>query len=159
MIGRSKFNVGQDKTDRSYDNIVFDSAVEMKFYKEFILPMVKTGEITHFERQKTYELQPSFLHHGKPIHAIKYRADFYIEYSNGKSTVIDIKGYPDNVAKIKKKMFHYKYPSIDYQWIGYSKSLGGWKTYEAIQEGRKIKNRERKKRKMEKKEKNSEKDK
>lgn len=137
MIGRSKFNVGKDKTDRTYDGIVFDSVVEMKYYRDVILPKTQSGEITYFERQKRYELQPSYVYQGKKIRPIDYKADFYIEYKNGNIVVIDIKGCPDSVAKLKRKMFSYKYPLIDYQWVGYSKISGGWKTYEEIEAGRK----------------------
>lgn len=138
MVRRSKFNVGKDKSDRTYDGIVFDSAVEMRYYKEVIVPQSACGEITYYERQKKYELQPSYIYQGKKIRPIDYKADFYIEYKNGNKVVVDIKGCPDSVAKLKRKMFSYKYPQIDYQWIGYSKVSGGWKTYEEIQAGRKL---------------------
>ena len=36
----------------------------------------------------------------------------------------------DATAKIKKKMFHYKYPDVDYRWIGYSAMDGGWLEYD-----------------------------
>lgn len=137
MTGRSKFNVGKDKTDRTYDGIIFDSVVEMKYYRDVILPKTQSGEIIYFERQKKYELQPSYIYQGKKIRPIDYKADFYIEYKNGNIVVIDIKGCPDSVAKLKRKMFSYKYPSVDYQWVGYSKISGGWKTYEEIEAGRK----------------------
>ena len=137
MNRRSKFNVGKDKNDRTYNGIVFDSAVEMKYYRDVILPKTQSGEIIYFERQKKYELQPSYIYQGKKIRPIDYKADFYIEYKNGNVVVIDIKGCPDSVAKLKRKMFSYKYPSVDYQWVGYSKISGGWKTYEEIEAGRK----------------------
>lgn len=137
MTGRSKFNVGKDKADRTYDGIIFDSAVEMKYYRDVILPKTQSGEIIYFERQKKYELQPSYVYQGKKIRSIDYKADFYIEYKNGSIVVIDIKGCPDSVAKLKRKMFSYKYPSVDYQWVGYSIISGGWKTYEEIEAGRK----------------------
>lgn len=137
MKERSKFNVGKDKSDRTFEGIVFDSVLEMKYYRDVILPKVNSGEIIHYERQKKYELQPSYIYHGNKVRPIDYKADFYIDYSNGNSVVIDIKGCPDSVAKLKRKMFSYKYPNIDYQWIGYSKISGGWKTYEEIEAGRK----------------------
>ena len=39
----------------------------MKYYKEVVLPGVASGEITSFELQKKYQLQPSFIHDGKRI--------------------------------------------------------------------------------------------
>lgn len=137
MERRSKFNVGKDKSDRTYDGIVFDSVLEMKYYRDYVLPKIETGEITYCERQKKYELQPSYIYQNKKVRPIDYKADFYLEYNDGNIVVVDIKGCPDNVAKLKRKMFSYKYPSIDYRWIGYSKISGGWKTIEEIQAGRK----------------------
>lgn len=49
---RSKFNVDKDKEKRTYDNIVFDSQLEMKYYRDVLCPAVESGEVTHFELQK-----------------------------------------------------------------------------------------------------------
>lgn len=133
----SKFNVGKDKTTRSYDGIVFDSAVEMKFYVEVVCPLLESGEIIKTERQKSYTLQPSFMRDGKKIKAIEYKADFYLEYADGREQIIDIKGHPDAGALLKRKMFWYVYPDKEYIWLGYSKIDGGWVTYETIKDGRK----------------------
>lgn len=127
---RSKYNVKKDKTDRTYDGIVFDSVLEMKYYRDVVLPKYALGEITYFELQKPYELQPKFKYNGKTILPIKYVADFYIEYSDGTKEVIDTKGYPDNVALMKRKMFFYHYPDVIYHWIKYVKKYGGWIDYE-----------------------------
>lgn len=127
---RSKYNVKKDKTDRTYDGIVFDSVLEMKYYRDVVLPKYASGEIAYFELQKPYELQPKFKHNGKTILPIKYVADFYIEYSDGTKEVIDTKGYPDNVALMKRKMFFYHYPDVIYRWIKYVKKYGGWIDYE-----------------------------
>lgn len=134
---RTKYNVLKEITNRSFDGIVFDSAVEMKYYKDVIMPKIQNGEIVYFERQKKYVLQPDFVHCGKKILPIEYKADFFTIDKNGKETVIDIKGFPDSVAKLKRKMFWYVYPDLDYVWIGYSKKDGGWTTYEDIVSGRK----------------------
>ncbi len=134
---RTKYNVGKSAADRTYNDIVFDSAVEMRYYRDVILPQIEAGNITHCERQKRYILQTSFQHGGKKIQPIEYKADFYTVDKNGKETVIDIKGCPDSVAKLKRKIFWYTYPDTDYVWIGYSSVDGGWTTYEAIVAGRK----------------------
>jgi hypothetical protein len=42
----------------------------------------------------------------------------------------------DATAKLKKKLFHYKYPEINYIWIGYSKIDGGYLEYKDIQKAR-----------------------
>ena len=141
MNKRTKFNVDKNTEKRTYNDIVFDSILEMKFYRDVVLPQVRSGEIKKYELQKPYTLQPEFIHNGKKRLAIVYIADFYIEYSNGKSVVIDIKGCPDSVAKIKRKMFEYTYPHINYKWIAYSKTDGGWCEYEYIQKQRKERKR------------------
>ena len=64
---RSKFNVDKDKEKRTYDNIVFDSQLEMKYYRDVLCPAVESGEVTHFELQKKYELQPKYTHNGKTV--------------------------------------------------------------------------------------------
>lgn len=137
MNRQSKFNVGKNKKDREFGDIVFDSAVEMKYYRDVILPAMDVGDIVHCERQKKYILQPKFKHNDKTILPIEYKADFFIVFKDGREQVIDIKGCPDSVAKLKRKMFWFIYPNVEYIWIGFSKADGGWVTYETIQEGRK----------------------
>ncbi len=134
----SKFNVSADKTKRTYDGIIFDSAAEMRYYKDVILPGMQNGSIVSYERQKKYILQPDFIKDGKKIQPIVYKADFTIQYTDGREQVIDIKGCADPQAKIKRKMFWYVYPNIDYIWMSYSKIDGGWVLYETAQEGRKL---------------------
>lgn len=135
---KTKYNVDKNTIKRTYKGIVFDSILEMRYYKEIILPNVESGNIKYYELQRKYILQPKFTKNGKTIKEISYIADFYIEYSNGNIKVIDIKGMPDNVSKIKRKMFWYIYPNIDYEWIGYSKIDGGWCNYDTINKNRKL---------------------
>ena len=144
VIDRTKFNVDKDKEKRTCNDIVFDSVLEMKYYRDVVLPKVESGEIKYFELQKKYILQEGFEHNGKRVLPIIYIADFYIEYSNDKSVVIDIKGCPDTTAKIKRKLFWYRYPDIDYQWITYVKKFGGWGNYDEYNKLRKQIKREQK---------------
>ena len=134
---RSKFNVGKDLSKRTYDDIVFDSVMEMKYYRDVILPLAESGEITRYELQKPYELQPKFIHDGAAVKPITYVADFYIEYADGRQEVIDTKGCPDSLAKLKRKLFWYIFPTVTYRWVCYSKIDGGWCDYEVVQAGRK----------------------
>lgn len=97
---RSKFNVDKDKEKRTYNNIVFDSQLEMKYYRDVLCPAVESGEVTYFELQKKYELQPKYTHNGKTVLPIIYVADFYMEYADGHIEVVDTKGCPDSVAKL-----------------------------------------------------------
>lgn len=143
MAGRSKFNVDKNKEKRCLDGIVFDSAMEMKYYAEVIKPNFENGEITYYERQKKYILQPPFNHSDKKVLPIEYKADFYVEYKNGTKKVIDIKGFADPVALLKRKMFWYVYPELDYVWVGFSKIDGGFILYEDLKEARKKRKKNR----------------
>lgn len=142
-MDRSKFNVDKDKEQRTYDGIVFDSKLEMRFYRDVVLPQKRSGKIKQFELQKKYILQPEFRHDGKAVQPITYVADFYLEFADGHIEVIDTKGCPDSVAKLKRKMFWYIFPDIIYRWICYSKIDGnednqGWCDYEYVQHQRKL---------------------
>ena len=114
-MARSKYNVSSDKDKRTCNGVLFDSELDMRYYREIVLPMSMRGKITYFELQKTYVLQEGFKHKGKNILPIKYVADFYIEYSDGTKKVIDTKGMPDSVATLKKKMFWYVYPDVEFE--------------------------------------------
>lgn len=129
-MGRTKYNVNTDATGRTYDGIVFDSNLEMRYFKEVVQPKIHSGEIIKYELQKKYELQPQFTHNTKIIRPITYVSDFYLLYSDGHEEVIDTKGYPDNTALIKRKMFWFKYPNIQYTWVSWVKKYGGWIDYE-----------------------------
>ena len=135
-IARTIFNVDKDTEKRTCDGIVFDSVLEMKFYRDVLCPLVKSGDVVHFELQKPYELQPKFSHNGKAVKEITYVADFFIVYNDGTSVVIDTKGCPDSVAFLKRKLFWYHYPDVDYRWICYSKIDGGWCEYEFVKKQR-----------------------
>ena len=143
MRTRSKFNVSKDKSKRTFDGIVFDSIVEMKFYKEYVLPKHENGEILEYEMQKQYELQPKFSYMGKSVRAINYVADYVITYADGHTEVIDIKGQETSDFKIKKKLFEYKYPDTIFKCISWSPIDGGWIETDDLKKAR----RERKKKK------------
>ena len=132
----TKYNVNKNTVNRTFNDIVFDSAMEMKYYKEVILPQKKSGEISYFELQKKYELQPKFVHNGENVQSICYVADFFVIYANGESEVIDVKGFPDSLALIKRKLFWYKYPNLKYRWVCWSKIDGGWNDYELVKRKR-----------------------
>ena len=143
-MARSKYNVDKDTAKRTYNNIVFDSVLEMKYYRDVILPNVESGLIKYYELQKEYELQPKFTHNDKTVLPIKYVADFYIEYTDGHKEVIDTKGLPDSVALLKRKMYWYHYPDVDYKWITYVKKYGGWLDYDTV---KKLRSQEKKNKK------------
>lgn len=137
-MGRTKFNVDKNTEKRTYNGIVFDSILEMKYYRDVLLPKVESGEVINYVLQKPYELQPKFVHNGKAIRPIQYVADFYIVYKDGREEVIDTKGYGDQVAILKRKIFWYHYPDVDYKWVTYVKKYGGWIDYEEYKKLKKI---------------------
>lgn len=130
-MAKSKYNVDKDTAKRSYNGIVFDSILEMQYYRDVVLPKYNSGEIKHFELQKAYILQPGFRKDGKAILPIKYVADFYLEYTDGRVEVVDTKGMPDTAASLKRKMMWYHYPDLDYKWMSYTKATG-WVTYDEL---------------------------
>lgn len=130
IAARTKFNVDKNIIRRTYNGITFDSILEMKYFRDVICPLVESGNVVKYELQKSYELQPKFIYNNKTVQPIKYVADFFIVYKDGHEEVIDTKGYPDSVALLKRKLFWYHYPTVDYKWITYAKKFGGWIEYE-----------------------------
>ena len=143
---RSKYNVDSNVNTRTYDGITFDSEMEMRFYRDFCIPKLEDGSLTQVELQVPYELQSKFRRNGLLVRAIEYVADFVLTYDDGHVQVVDIKGMPDTTAKLKRKLFWYKYPEIDYVWMTYSRIDGGWCEYDTVQKNR----RDRKKNQKEK---------
>ena len=131
-MGRTKFNVDKSTDSRTCEGRVFDSVLELRYYRDVLLPLVESGEVVEYELQKPYELQPKFVHDGRTVQAIKYVADFYIKYRDGREELIDIKGFADATALLKRKMFWYTHPDIDYKWISWSLKDGGFILYEDL---------------------------
>ena len=128
-MARTKFNVDKDKEKRTCNGIVFDSILEMRYYRDVICPQVESGNIVDVQLQVKYELQPKFTHDNKTVQSINYIADFVVTYADGRLEVIDIKGLPTQDALLKRKMFWYKYPDITYIWITWCQKFGGWIEY------------------------------
>lgn len=143
-MARTKFNVDKDSDGRTIDGIVFDSELELRYYRDVLLPLVESGDVVEYELQKPYELQPKFVHDGRTVQAIKYVADFYIKYADGCEEVIDIKGFADATALLKRKLFWYTFPGLRYIWLTYSRTDGGWIEYEDLKKARAARKKEKK---------------
>lgn len=143
-MARTKFNVDKDTEKRTCDGIIFDSVLEMRYYRDVLRPLVESGDVVEYELQKPYELQPKFMHDGKSVQPITYVADFFMVFKDGREKVVDTKGCPDSVARIKRKLFWYKYPNVDYVWMCYSKIDGGWCTYEYVKKQRTLRKQAKK---------------
>lgn len=143
---RSKFNVDKSKKgklNRTYNGVEFDSELEMKYYRDVICVGLKNGSIKDCKLQVKYELQPKYKYQDKNVLAINYVADFVVTYADNSVIVWDTKGLADATAKLKKKLFHFKYPEVDYRWIGYSSCDGGWLEYDDIQKARNKRKKEK----------------
>lgn len=125
------------KKKRTIDGHTFDSDLEYRYYKEVVLAGIEDNTIEKCELQVKYLLQPKFEKNGKKYKEINYVADFVLYYTNGNVMVIDTKGLPDATSKIKKKLMDYKYPNLNYIWVGYSKKLGGWLEFSELEKRRK----------------------
>lgn len=152
MRTRSKFGVSltaKGKAERTCkdiitgDDIIFDSKLEMQYYKDVVIPGLKDGTISKCERQKRYKLQPSFKYKGKTVRAIEYISDFTLERSDGTILVVDVKGRPTADAKIKKKMMHFVYPDLNFVWMAHTKATG-WMEYDELERLRRAKKKEKK---------------
>lgn len=93
------------------DGIVFASKKEGDYYCNLKI-LKKAGMVKSFELQVPFELQPKFKHEGKTIRAIKYVADFVVNYPDGRQIVVDTKGFRTKEYLLKRKMLLYKYPDI-----------------------------------------------
>lgn len=107
MQKRSKYNARKTVVD----GITFDSRYEADYYKHLKL-LEGNGEIRCLELQPRFLLQDKFKHDGKTIRKIEYVADFSFIDSNGKTVVVDVKGYETTEYKLKKKLFLFKFGNL-----------------------------------------------
>lgn len=94
-----------------YKDITFDSSLELFFYK-----LLEVNNLTQYlKMQVSFELQPSFKYGRQTIRRIDYVADFVLEIPNTLDVdkphkiTIETKGLLEEKAKIKHKIFKYKY--------------------------------------------------
>lgn len=129
--GQKKSKYGALKAE--VNGRIFDSVMEAKFYV-YLLGLKQSGEISKFECQVSYELQPKYRNKqtNKIVQPIRYIADFVIHDNNGSITVVDVKGQETDVFKLKKKMFEYKYPDYVFMCVQWRATLGEWLTLEEI---------------------------
>ncbi|MEB7460947.1 DUF1064 domain-containing protein [Staphylococcus borealis] len=120
-----------------YKGVVFDSKVECD-YHQYLERNLGDG-YDRIELQPKYELIPKLDKQRKT----EYIADFALFKDDVLVEVIDVKGMPTEVAKLKAKMFRHKYPKVKLTWICKAPKYTGqeWITYEELSKVR----RERKK--------------
>ena len=88
-MGREKNKHNAERCLES--GIRFDSKMEALYYSEVVKPLMDSGEIVSCELQKPYVLQEGFERNGKQVRPITYKADFCLEYKDGRIVVIDSK--------------------------------------------------------------------
>ena len=100
---------GNKKTE--YNGEKFDSRLEARRYTELAL-MERAGVIKDLRRQVPFELIPPYVTHGRKVRPAEYIADFVYE-KDGETVVEDTKGVKTEVYKLKKKLFEYRYPTLE----------------------------------------------
>ena len=94
------------------DGITFASNKESVRYIE-LRNLKMAGMIKSFSLQPEFVLQEGYKRaDGKKIRAIKYIADFKVEYPDGRIEIEDSKGFSTEVFKIKRKLLEAKYDMI-----------------------------------------------
>ena len=97
---------------QTIDGHRFDSKREADYYQELLIRK-RAGDIKDFELQPEFILQDPLKREGKTIRAIKYRADFLIFHTDGRTEIIDVKGFETAEFKLKKKLFMARYPEME----------------------------------------------
>lgn len=87
----------KNATPTIYKGIKYRSKLEVSFAKFFEKEKIK-AEYEPFK----LTLLPSFRYNGESIRAITYKPDFIIDYC-GRKFIIEVKGFPNDAYKIKKK--------------------------------------------------------
>jgi len=114
-----------------YDGIVFDSQIEMEYFK-LLKDRVNKEEILWFTIQPVYELTPKFTKGGKNIRSTSYTPDFLIKHLDGSLEAIETKGFMTQASELRIKLFNYRYQDIKLTVLSYSKKWGGWVEYSEL---------------------------
>ena len=137
MTKRSKYKVDVSASakkkrtihdEHTGKDITFASGIEKRYYDEVVLPGFLSGEIIDYDLQKRYTLLPSFhKSNGELVRSITYVADYVLRFADGHEEIKDTKGagyLVDPLAKIKRKLFYYMFPDLNFEWITWTKATG-----------------------------------
>lgn len=112
-INRPKNKYNAIKT--TIGDITFDSKAEANYYNELLL-LKKAGIVKSIILQKDFTLQEAYTkENGERVRAIRYRADFEVQYADGHTEVVDVKGKQTKEYIMKKKLLLNRYPNIDFK--------------------------------------------
>lgn len=95
------------------DNIPFRSTLEADAY-QLLKVWERAGHISDLQLQPRFLLQARFLRHGVSIRGMHYTADFKF-MREGKTVVIEAKGYRTAAFEMRRKLFLKKFPEIEYE--------------------------------------------
>lgn len=112
-----------------YKGIVFDSTVECEYY-QYLESRMHLAGYDHIQVQPRFEVIPKVGKQRKT----EYVGDFALYFETKLIEVIDVKGMPTETAKLKAKLFRYKYPDVKLTWICKAPKYTGkqWITYEEL---------------------------
>lgn len=131
-MSQSKYNARKTVIN----GISFDSKIEGEYYKHLISLKAK-GVVTSFEMQPKFTLLKGFTDKfGKKHRPIEYKSDFLVNYIDGTTKVIDVKGQLLPLFLVKQKLYCSMYPH-ELVLLSYSKKDGGWIRIEDLKVARK----------------------
>jgi predicted nuclease of restriction endonuclease-like RecB superfamily len=96
---------------KEVDGHMFDSTAEALAY-QVLKRWEQAGEISSLELQPRFVIvEASRDAQGRKVRAREYRADFRF-IRDGRSVVVDVKGFPTPIFLLKKRMFEMQYPGL-----------------------------------------------
>ena len=100
----------------TFDGITFDSQGEFNRYLDLRM-LERAGEISGLECHPKFELQPAFVDRsGEKHRTIHYEADFRYWPREGPVVIEECKGYWTPAARLKLKLFLYRYQDDDMEY-------------------------------------------
>lgn len=120
------------------DGISFDSKAEAEYYIH-LKYLQSINVVRSFYLQPVINIIPNFKYDGKTIRKMDYRLDFKVEYTDGTTEYIDIKGMATTDAKMKLKLARYFNQDKKITWISRSLKYGddfGWIEFDELQKKR-----------------------
>ena len=104
---------------QKYDGRTWDSKKELAYYIA-LKEQLKQGKIKDLIIQPEFVLMQGYrsIHTGRWVRPIKYRADFqFYDVEQGRTRVIDVKGFRTQIYRIKEKLFGSVYPDIELETV------------------------------------------
>lgn len=124
--------------------IIIDSELEAKYYRDKLLPLVRSERIK-VELQPKFTLLAKFEKDGVKHQSITYSPDFAVLREGRKTVYVDVKGAEDQKFGLKRKMFDSSFPDFPPLVVmKYCKKFGGWITIEEYAVKKRLENKEKK---------------